>query len=138
MKMKNPNPDRSLTEVIGHSHGGVIHVSEDGDMISGSIVVMQKRYELQPDGLLIETRCAKLIDSVERMVMLQMKPGDKLRGNVVIHQQLEPIVPDYPELYMLTTTEGVPVKVGDSCLWLHSYYSELPDDQDIILLDVHR
>ncbi len=132
----NRTPDRSLTEVIGHDYGSCIHVSADGDMTTGSIVVMQKRYELHPEGLCIETRCAELVDSVERMVMLGMKPGDKLGGNIVIQQFLEPIIPDYPELYMLTRENGAPVLVNGKCVWNQSFYSESLDDQDRIIIDV--
>jgi len=132
---------KGITHVMPNSVQGTMSIVSDTESgtISASVTVVQKSYEITPAGLLMETRIAELIDSIERITSLNLVPGQALKGNIVIEQQVYPIIEDMPEVYLLKDDSGIPVRTqGGECVWLRQYYSENEYDTDIILVDAYQ
>ncbi len=131
--------NRSPVTVIPTRTGSTISISTDRDILTAAITVMQKKYDIiVGQGLQVETRVADLIDGLDRMVSLELKPGDMLTGNIVIKQQTYPISEEEIERCMLVDKSGVPLKDDKgNCIWHFSFYTENPEEQDEIIRAVY-
>lgn len=74
---------KGLTVVVPNKEGSAISITEDGACIS----IVQKKYEVVPVGVLVEVRKATLVDDIQRMLSLNLQPGDKLKGDIIIGQE---------------------------------------------------
>ena len=130
---------KGKTKVINAGHGSAISLTEIDGVSSATILIQQKIYSQSFPRLLIETRTAELVESIDQIISLDIQIGDELSGNIYIIQQTEPFVESYPELYItqkedndiLRTTKGEPI-------WSFPFYSERKDVKDQLITSYQR
>lgn len=118
------------TVVVANEYGGVILCTEDEDVLSGEVILMQRSYRNADNYLVEETRFTKLQDDICRMTLLNYRPGEVLKGNIVMKQKTS-YTPGYvklkgPNRKILRDEEGSPV-------WGRTYYTEDQEDKDEII-----
>lgn len=118
------------TVIVANEYGGVVLCTEEDDVISGEVIVMQRSYRNTDNYLIEETRFAKLQDDICRMTVLAFEPGEMLPGNIIMKQR-NSFAPGYvkmkgPNRRLLRDEEGLPV-------WGKTYYTEDYDDKDVLI-----
>lgn len=119
------------TVVVDNGLGGAIAIVEEDDILSGEVILMQRTYTCDGTSTIEETRFARLIDDVSRMVLHEFKPGRILQGDIVMKQRIG-YAPGYTKIKqsngrLLRDHEGNPV-------WGRTYYTEDEEDRDDLIV----
>ncbi len=126
---------KTKVTVVSNEEGGAAFIGDK----QAAIVVMQrietrhfKNKVLQE--IVSEVRMAELVDTAERILLLNKRPGDELPGNIYIKQQLQPLSEEDEQQGLLIDSNKKIVTYRSNPVWQLSFYSE-NDNEDTILVD---
>lgn len=127
----------SKITVVANESGGVVFISAD----HASVVIMQKKWTdcYDENGILseciTEQRLAELEDTSDRILKLNLQPGDTLDGNIYIKQQIEPVVENDPQAFLLRDMNSkVVTDQHGNAIYQLSYFSK-SHNEDVILVN---
>lgn len=118
------------TVVVDNGEQGVISLVKEDMTISGEIVIMQRTYKNIQGMIIEETRFARLIDDVCRMISFGFNPGEILKGNIVMKQRTS-FFPGYTKMKL--GKKLLRSIKGNLPIWGMTYYSEDQTDMDELI-----
>ena len=119
--------------VAGDAHGNCITYS--GNPEFAFVRVTQQIETFEHSGWLQERTLSALIHGkLETLVSKNFKVGQELPGNIIVHEQLEPINPDNLEIGLKRAgTDGMPCLVDDQPIYRKTFYTEQKDVEHVFI-----